>query len=50
MSNNYGKFVAFCRMEKNGQWFNYDNENVSKCPVEDVHNKGIQYILFYHKI
>ena len=50
MSNNYGKFISFCRMEKNGQWFNYDNENVSKCTVEDVHNKGIQYILFYHKI
>ena len=50
MSNNYGKFIAFCKMEKNGQWFKYDNENVSKCTIEDVHNKGIQYILFYHKI
>ena len=49
-SNNFGKFEAFCKMEQKGQWFNYNDEKVSSCPIEDVHNKGIQYILFYHKI
>ena len=50
LSNNFGKFEAFCKMEKNGTWFNYNNEKVSTCSNYDVHNKGIQYILFYHKI
>ena len=49
-SNNFGKFEAFCKMEQNGQWFNYNDEKVSSSTIEDVHNKGIHYILFYHKI
>lgn len=50
LSNNFGKFEAFCKMEKDGPWFCFDNEKVSSCKNEDVHNSGIQYILFYHKI
>ena len=50
LSNNFGKFEAFCKMEKNGPWYNYKNEKVSSCNKEDLHNKGLQYILFYHKI
>ena len=50
LSNNFGKFEAFCKMEKNGPWFHYDNEIVTSCTNEEVHNRGIQYILFYHKI
>jgi len=49
-SNNFGKFEAFCKMEQNGQWYNYNDEKVSSSTIEDVHNKGIHYILFYHKI
>ena len=50
LSNNFGKFEAFCKMEKNDKWLHYNNEQVSSCTNEDIHNKGIQYILFYHKI
>ena len=50
LSNNFGKFEAFCKMEKDGPWYNYKNEKVSSCNKEDLHNKGLQYILFYHKI
>ena len=49
-SNNFGKFEAFCKMEQNSTWYNYNNEQVSSCSVDEVHNKGMQYILFYHKI
>jgi ubiquitin C-terminal hydrolase len=49
MSNNFGKFQAFCKMEKNSPWFLYNNEKVSSCITEDVHNKGLPYVLFYHK-
>ena len=49
-SNNFGKFEAFCKMEQNSTWYNYNNEKVSPSSVEEVHNKGMQYILFYHKI
>ena len=50
MSNNFGKFQAFCRMEQNSPWFLYNNEQVSSCNSDDVHNKGIPYVLFYHKV
>ena len=49
-SNNFGKFEAFCRMEKNVNWINFNDEQVSQSNWEDVHNNGIQYVLFYHKI
>ena len=50
LSNNFGKFEAFCRMEHKGKWYNFNDEHVSESNWEDVHNNGIQYILFYHKI
>ena len=49
-SNNFGKFEAFCRMEKDGKWYNFSDEKVSKSNWEDIHNSGMQYILFYHKV
>ena len=49
-NNNFAKFEAFCKLGKNCQWYNYNDEKVSSCTNEDVHNQGIQYILFYHKI
>ena len=49
LSNNNGKFEAFCKIEQYSSWFHYNNEQVSSCNAEDVHNKGMQYILFYHK-
>lgn len=48
-SSNFGKFEAFCRMEQNGKWFNYNDEQVSESNWEDIHNNGAQYVLFYHK-
>ena len=50
LSNNFGKFEAFCRMEHKGKWYNFNDEHVSESNWEDVHNNGMQYILFYHKI
>ena len=50
LSNNFGKFEAFCKMEKSGPWFHYDNEIVTHCNSTEVHNRGFQYILFYHKM
>ena len=49
-SNNFGKFEAFCRIEKDGNWFNFSDEKVSESNWDDIHNNGIHYILFYHKI
>ena len=49
-SNNFGKFEAFCRMEKDGIWYNYSDEKVTKSNWVDIHKNGIQYVLFYHKI
>ena len=49
LSNNNGKFEAFCKIDQNSQWFHYNNEQVTSCKDEDIHNKGMQYILFYHK-
>ena len=49
-SNNFGKFEAFCRMEKDGIWYNFSDEKVTKNNWEDIHKNGIQYVLFYHKI
>jgi len=49
-SNNFGKFEAFCKMEQKGKWLNYNDEQVSESDWEDIHNNGIVYVLFYHKI
>ena len=48
-SNNFGKFEAFCRMEQNAKWFNYNDEQVTESNWDDIHKKGIQHVLFYHK-
>ena len=49
-SNNFGKFEAFCRKEKNGKWYNFSDEQVSEGKWEDIYNNGMKYVLFYHKI
>ena len=49
-NNTLGQFCAYCRMTPNGTWYCYKNEKVSNCTPEDVHHKGVPYLLFYHKI
>ena len=49
-NNNFSKFCTYSRMTPNGKWFCYKNENVSNCTIDDVHQNGVPYLLFYHKI
>ena len=49
-NNTLGQFCAYCRMMPNGKWFCYKNERVDYCTSQDVHQKGVPYMLFYHKI
>ena len=49
-NNTYGRFYAYCRMTPNGKWYCYKNENVSSCTMKDVHQNGVPYMLFYHKV
>ena len=49
-SNNFGKFEAFCRVEQDGKWYNFSDEQVSESNWEDIQKNGMQYVLFYHKI
>ena len=49
-NNTYGQFCAFCRMMPKGTWFCYKNEYVNSCSAEDVHQKGVPYMLIYHKV
>ena len=49
-NNTYGQFCAFCRMTPKGTWFCYKNEYVNSCSAEDVHQKGVPYMLLYHKV
>ena len=49
-NNTYGKFCAYCRMIPNGNWFSYKNEHVSSCTNQEVHQNGVPYMLFYHKV
>ena len=49
-NNTLGQFCAYCRMVPNGAWYCYKNEKVNYCSPEDVHQKGVPYMLFYHKI
>ena len=50
--DNYGNetFSAYCRMNKDEQWYCYDNENVYHADFKDIRNNGYPIILFYHKI
>ena len=49
-NNSFGKFCAYCRMIPNGKWFCYKNESVSNCTAQDVHQTGVPYMIFYHKL
>ena len=49
-NNTYGKFCAYYRMAPNSKWYCYKNEYVSNCNVKDVHQNGVPYLLFYHKV
>ena len=50
--DNYGNetFSAYCRMNKDDQWYCYDNENVYLADFKDIQNNGYPIILLYHKI
>ena len=49
-NNTYGKFVAYCRMMYNGNWYCYNNEKIKLCMLKDVLKEGVPYMLIYHKI
>ena len=49
-NNSFGKFCAYCRMMPNDKWFCYKDESVSSCTSKDVHQEGVPYLLFYHKL
>ena len=49
-NNSFGKFCAYCRMIPNGKWYCYKNESVSNCTDQDVHQTGVPYMVFYHKL
>jgi len=49
-NNTYGRFVAYCRMSYNGNWYCYNNEKINLCKLKDIYKDGIPYILIYHKI
>ena len=50
--DNYGNetFSAYCKMNKDDQWYCYDNENVFHADFKDIRNNGYPIILLYHKI
>ena len=50
--DNYGNeiFSAYCRMNKDEQWYCYDNENVYHADFKDIRSNGYPIILLYHKI
>ena len=49
-NNTYGRFVSYCRMMYNGNWYCYNNEKIKLCMLKDVLKEGNPYMLIYHKI
>ena len=49
-NNTYGRFVSYCRMTYNGNWYCYNNEKINLCKLKDIYKDGIPYMLIYHKI
>lgn len=44
-----GHFIAYCRMDKESDWYCYNDAFVSKCSnFYEIIEKGTPYILFYH--
>lgn len=44
-----GHFIAYCRMDKESDWYCYNDAFVSKCSnFDEIVEKGTPYILFYH--
>ena len=50
--DNYGneKYVAYCKVQKNNDWYCYDDENVYSVDFNDIVNNGYPLVLFYHKL
>ena len=46
----WSNYVGFCRMEKNGDWYSYEDENVNLTNLQQIKNTGLPVILIYHKI
>ena len=44
-----GHFIAYCRMDKESDWYCYNDAFVNKCSnFDEIIEKGTPYILFYH--
>jgi ubiquitin C-terminal hydrolase len=45
-----GHFIAYCRMDKESDWYCYNDAFVSKCSnFDEIVEKGTPYILFYRQ-
>ena len=48
-SGDGGHFIAYCRMDKNADWYCYNDYSVSKVgDIEEKIKANKPYILFYH--
>ena len=45
-----GYFSAYCRMNKDGDWYCYDDDNVYIRDFDNIKKRGFPIVLFYHKI
>ena len=45
-----GHFMAYCRNEKDNNWYLYNDAFVSKCTKIGQYNEGMPYILFYKSV
>jgi len=47
VNNNDKHFIAFCRNNKNYNWYKYDDDIVRKSLFQEISSNGKPYILFY---
>ena len=50
VNNNDKHFIAFCRNNKNYNWYKYDDDMVTKSLFQEISSNGKPYILFYSYI
>ena len=48
-SNTSGHFIAFCYVENNNKWYEFNDSIVNEISFEEAKNKGVIYVLFYQK-
>ena len=48
-SGKYGNYVAYCRHRETGDWYKFNDLNVSKCTTAEIYG-GSPYLLLYEKL